>query len=55
MCQQRLGGREKLHSVRQRGVQFEGSLINPLRIDREHERFPQRFKYINPQASGFGP
>jgi len=54
MRQQRLGNREKPHSVRQAGVQFEGRFINPLRMDREHERFPQRFKYVNAQATSFG-
>jgi hypothetical protein len=54
MRQQRFGSRKKLHSVRKPGVQFEGRFINPLRIDREHERFPQRFKYLNAQATGFG-
>ena len=55
MREQRLRGCEKPHSVRQRRVQFEGSFVNPLRVDREHERFAQRFKDINAQASRFGP
>jgi hypothetical protein len=54
MHQHLFGSREKPHSARQRGVLFEGGFINPLRIDREHDRFPQRFKYLNAQATGFG-
>jgi len=54
MRQQRLSSREKPHSVRQRGMQIEGRFINPLRMDREHERLPQRFKYIDAQATRLG-
>src|SRR6185369_7010230 len=51
MRQQLLGSLKKPHSVRQRGVELEGRFINPLRIDCEHHRFPQRFKYVNAQAT----
>ena len=54
MRQQFFGGREKQHSMRQRGVKFEGRFINPLRMDRKNQRFPQRFKYVNAQATWFG-
>jgi hypothetical protein len=50
-----LGGFDKPHSVWQSRMQFEGSFINPLRMDREHKRLAQRFKYINAQTTGFGP
>jgi hypothetical protein len=54
MRQQFPGGREKLHGVRQRDMEFEGFFVNPLRVDRKYHRFPQRFKYVDAQATGFG-
>ena len=54
MRQQFLGGRQKLHSVRQCRVEFEGRFISPLRIDRENQRLSYRFEYVNAQATIFG-
>jgi len=39
------------HSVRPRGMQFEGRFINPLRMASRTRTVPQRFKYVNAQAT----
>jgi hypothetical protein len=49
MCQQSLRCGEELHRVRQCRVEFEPGLIHPLRVNREHERLPQRLKHIDAQ------
>ena len=54
MRQHRLLCCEKPQGVWQGRVPFKRSFIRPLRMDREHERFPQRLKHIDAQTTNFG-
>ena len=54
MRQQSLRDCEKPHGVQQGRVPFKGSFIHPLRMDREHEWFPQRLEHIDAQATNLG-
>jgi hypothetical protein len=53
MSQQLLRGSKKSNRVRELRVQLKRSLIHPLGMNREHERLPQRLKYMDSQTTNF--
>ena len=53
MRQQLLRGSKKSNSMRQLRVQLKRSLIHPLGMNREHERLPERLKYMDTQTTNF--
>lgn len=41
--------------MRQTGVQLKRGFVDPLRVDRKLYRFPNRFKNVDSEATGFPP
>jgi hypothetical protein len=53
MSQELLGSGDKSCGVRQSGMQFESSLVDPLGINRELERSANGLEDIDSQAADF--